>query len=60
MIRQAWPIDGGEIILEVRSEEVLPATVFGEIGEVVTKLKALSASLSRSGDSETADEGGES
>lgn len=58
-IRQSWPIAGGEIILEVRTEEALPATVFGAIGEVVTKLEALSSSLSQYDDSETADEGGE-
>lgn len=58
-IRQSWPIAGGEIVLEVRSEEALPATVFGAIGEVVTKLEALSSSLSQADSSDRADEGGE-
>ena len=58
-IRQSWPIAGGEIILEVRSEEALPATVFVAIGDVVTKLEELSLSLSQPDGSETADEGGE-
>lgn len=55
-IRQSWPITGGEIILEVRSEEALPATVFGAIGDVVTKLEALSASLNEPDDSDTTEE----
>ena len=58
-IRQSWLITGGEIILEVRSEEALPATVFGAIGEVVTKLEALAASLSQRDDSDATGEGGE-
>lgn len=58
-IRQSWPITGGEIILEVRSEEALPAAVFSEIGEVVTRLEALSASLSQFEDSDAGAEGGE-
>ena len=58
-IRQSWPIAGGEIVLEVRSEEALPATVFGAIGEVVTKLEALSSSLGQADVSGAADEGGE-
>lgn len=58
-IRQSWPITGGEIIFEVRSEEALPATVFGDLGEVVTKLEALSASLNVPDDSGAIEEGGE-
>ena len=58
-IRQSWSISGGEIILEVRSGEALPATVFGAIGEVVTKLEALAASLSQPEDLDAADDGGE-
>ncbi|MCY3951868.1 MAG: hypothetical protein OXG69_04895 [bacterium] len=58
-IRQSWPIAGGEIILEVRSQEALPATVFVAIGEVVTKLEELSSSLRRPDGSETDDGGGE-
>ena len=58
-IRQSWPITGGEIILEVRSDEALPATAFGGIGEVVTKLEQLAASLGQPDDSEVTDDGGE-
>lgn len=58
-IRQSWPITNGEIILDVRSEEALPATVFGAIGEVVTKLEALASSLTRGDGSVEAHEGGE-
>lgn len=58
-IRQSWPIAKGEIILEVRSGEALPAAVFSAIGDVVTKLEELSASLSQPDDSDAADEGGE-
>ena len=58
-IRQSWPIAGGEIILEVRSEDALPAAVFVAIGEVVTKLEELSSSLSRPDGSKSADGGGE-
>ena len=53
-IRQSWPIAGGEIILEVRSEEALPASVFGAIGQVVTKLEELSSSLSQADGSDDA------
>lgn len=59
-IRQSWPITGGEIILEVRSAESLPATAFGDIGDVVTKLEELAASLSPADESDVTDEGGES
>ncbi len=58
-IRQSWPIAKGEIILEVRSEEALPAIVFSAIGELVTELEALAASLSQGVDSDAADEGAE-
>lgn len=57
-IRQSWPIAGGEIILEVRSKEALPATVFAAIGEVVTQLEALSSTLSQADGSDAVDEGG--
>lgn len=44
-IRQSWPIDGGEIIFELRSEHAMPATAFAAIGEVVARLEALAMSL---------------
>lgn len=59
-IRQSWPITGGEIILEVRSAESLPATAFGAIGDVVTKLEELAASLSPANEPDVPDGGGES
>lgn len=58
-IRQSWPIAGGQITLEVRSEESLPATAFGAIGDVVTKLEELAASLGPADESDVTDEGGE-
>lgn len=44
-IRQLWPIDGGEIVFELRSDQALPATAFAAIGEVVAKLEDLAESL---------------
>lgn len=44
-IRQSWPIDGGEIVFELRSEHAMPATAFAAIGEVVALLEALAMSL---------------
>ena len=44
-IRQVWPIDGGAIVFELRSEKALPATAFGALGEVVAKLEGLATSL---------------
>lgn len=58
-LRQSWPIAGGEILLEVRSGEALPATVFGAVADVVTKLEELAASLSEPDDSDITNEGGE-
>ena len=44
-IRQPWPIDGGEIVFELRSDQALPAAAFPAIGEIVAKLEALASSL---------------
>ena len=57
-IRQSWQIDGGEIVLELRSRSALPAAVFGSIGELMERLEALAESLSKPDDSDASDEGG--
>ena len=44
-IRQSWPIDGGEIVFELRSEHALPASAFPALGDVVAQLEALARSL---------------
>lgn len=44
-IRQPWPIDGGEIVFELRSDRALPAAAFAAIGEIVAKLETLASSL---------------
>lgn len=44
-VRQLWPIDGGEIVFELRSDQALPAVAFTAIGEVVAKLETLASSL---------------
>lgn len=44
-IRQSWPIDGGEIVFELRTEHALPAAAFAAIGEVVARMEALATSL---------------
>lgn len=45
-VRQVWPIDGGRIVFELATAEALPASAFGAIGEVVSKLEALAVILS--------------
>lgn len=55
-IRQLWPIDGGEIVFELRSGQALPATAFAAIGDVVVKLEALADSLRSETGSETSTE----
>lgn len=44
-VRQRWPIAAGEILFELRSDNALPASAFSAIGEVVSKLEALAATL---------------
>ena len=58
-IRQSWGFADGEITLEVRSVRALPATAFAAIGDVVTKLEGLAASLSEPEYLGAGDEGGE-
>ncbi len=55
-IRQSWPIAGGEIVFELRSEHALPATAFAPIGEVVARMEALATSLSADVPAEPPDE----
>ena len=58
-LRQSWPIARGEIVLEVRSEDALPAIAFGAIGELVTRLEGLAASLNQPDGADAADEDGQ-
>lgn len=44
-IRQSWPIAGGTILFELHSDEALPASAFGQIGEVVSRLESLADAL---------------
>ncbi len=44
-VRQSWPIAGGEILFELRSDQALPAAAFVAIGELVAKLETLASSL---------------
>lgn len=44
-VSQLWPIDGGEILFQLRSARALPAAAFASIGEVVAKLEVLAGSL---------------
>jgi len=52
-VRQLWPIDGGEIVFELRSDQALPAAAFAAIGEVVAQLETLAGSLSSEASTET-------
>jgi hypothetical protein len=45
VVHQAWPIDGGTIIFEIRSERPLPASAYATVGEVVASLERLSVTL---------------
>ena len=55
-IRQAWPIEGGEIVLDLRSVHALPASAFAAIGEVVAKLEDLAGSLAAQASTEPHEE----
>jgi len=48
IVHQAWPIDGGTIVFEIRSERPLPATAYATVGEVVASLERLSLTLAPS------------
>lgn len=44
-VHQSWPIDGGVIILTIRTDGALSAASFQAISEIVGQLEALAASL---------------
>lgn len=44
-VHQAWSIDGGEIVLTIRTGGALPAASFQAIGEIVGALEKLATSL---------------
>lgn len=48
VVHQAWPIDGGTIVFEIRSDRPLPATAYATVGEVVASLERLSLMLTSS------------
>jgi len=48
VVHQAWPIDGGTIIFEIRSERPLPASAYATVGDVVASLERLSLTLAPS------------
>ncbi|MCL4293775.1 MAG: hypothetical protein KJ056_12230 [Acidimicrobiia bacterium] len=45
VVHQAWAIDGGSIVFEIRIDTPLPATVFATVGEVVARLEDLAKRL---------------
>lgn len=45
VVHQAWTIDGGSIVFEIRTDKPLPATAFATVGEVVASLEHLAETL---------------
>ena len=45
VVHQAWAIDGGSIVFEIRADKPLPATAFATVGEVVASLEHLAETL---------------
>jgi hypothetical protein len=45
VVHQAWAIDGGSIVFEIRTDKPLPATAFATVGEVVASLEHLAERL---------------
>lgn len=45
VVHQTWPIAGGTIVFEIRSERPLPATAYATVGEVVASLERLAGTL---------------
>lgn len=45
VVHQAWAIDGGSIVFEIRIDKPLPATAFATVGEVVASLEHLAETL---------------
>lgn len=56
VVHQAWPIDGGTIVFEIRSERPLPASAYATVGEVVASLERLSVTLAPGTSDTVADE----
>jgi hypothetical protein len=48
VVHQAWDIDEGSIVFEIRTDKPLPATAFITVGEVVASLEHLAATLASS------------
>jgi hypothetical protein len=45
VVHQTWAIDGGSIVLEIRTDKPLPATAFTTVGQVVASLELLAETL---------------
>lgn len=45
VVHQAWQIDGGTVLFEIRSAKPLPASAYATVGEVVASLERLAESL---------------
>jgi hypothetical protein len=45
VVHQSWPIDGGTLVFEIRSDKPLPATAYAMVGEVVATLERLAGTL---------------
>mgnify|MGYP003421329382 CR=1 FL=1 len=45
VVHQAWVIDGGSIVFEIRTDKPLPASAFATVGEVVASLEHLAETL---------------
>jgi hypothetical protein len=45
VVHQAWAIDGGSIVFEIRTDKPLPATAFATVGDVVASLEHLAETL---------------
>lgn len=56
VVHQAWPIDGGTIVFEIRSERPLPASAYATVGEVVASVERLSLTLAPTTTDGVADE----
>ena len=48
VVHQSWPIQGGTVHFEIRSERPLPASAYAHVGDVVASLERLSAVLAPS------------
>jgi hypothetical protein len=50
VVHQTWPIGGGIIAFEIRSDKPLPASAYAMVGEVVASLERLARTLGSSAD----------